>query len=44
MLQFGFDEKRGGIHNLLLLLLFKLNTIPNLLIRGKSYQLRKCGE
>ena len=26
------------------LVLFKLNTIPNLLIRGKSYHLRKCGE
>ena len=25
-------------------LLFKLNTITNLLIRGKPYHLRKCGE
>ena len=25
-------------------LLFKLNTTPNLLIRGKPYRLRKCGE
>ena len=25
-------------------LLFKLKTIPNLLIRGKLYHLRKCGE
>ena len=29
---------------LLLLLLFKLNTIPNLLIRGKPYHLRRYGE
>ena len=25
-------------------LLFKLNTIPNLLIRGKLYHLQKCGD
>ena len=35
-MQSNFFQKR--------LLLFKLNTISNLLVGGKPYHLRKCGE
>ena len=41
---FLLDHLRRDIRRKLLNLLFKVNIIPNLLIRGKPYHLRKCGE